>query len=430
MADPTRAQFEEAARQVSKTAPAGLSREQFFELVDQQLHPTFKMTGEDGPAVTSGPRPIDQNEPTTWLGGAAASLKKSILDSTINNPMLQGAAHPKTLGDVLSLVLPSGAPSIRPNSPSATGSGLAALATEAPERYGQAMKAAGAETKGVGGLATFPFRAIGKYKAGEPITVPGFERYGGKGVTVEPGPPAPAAMPLDRGVGQFVGKGVTVEPGGPAPAAMPLERGVGQFTGAGVTTAPGEAAPSAMPLESGVERYGGQSRESSPDTGPTEDQLTLSQLIESMRNPGATTPPVTPSSLGESPSVPPPTEQVSGGSAPADTAPPQAAGTRPPQQPINELVKPSKSSAGAGSDGLTDADRAAAGINPAMRITKAPQGTADLINSARGVRRQNYIKGAEEESVRQSSIARDPQEPVDMTQEKLQELLKLMRGGQ
>lgn len=279
----------------------------------------IKTSGEDGPAYdpkATGLQEVSHDEPGTWWGGFARSLKDSILKSTVGNPMLQGAANPKTTGDFLSLALPSGVPNLPVG--------------EFADRSWQAVKSAAQDTTGISKLPTLPFRAIGKFNNELPSTLvpgkslPGYPKYSET-------PPPPSA--------------------GPAP-----------------------------------------------------------------------------SSLGESAPVSPSTVNVSGASATPDSAPPQAAGIRPPQQPINELVPPSRSSAGAGRDGLTEADRAAAGINPAMTITKVPETTAEMINRARGARRQNYIKSSEEESVRQSSMARDPQEPANLSGDQLQELLKLMRG--
>lgn len=52
-----------------------------------------------------------QHEPDTWWGGFLGSIKNQILGTTI--PALQGAAHPDSLGDVMSLVLPSELPNLR-----------------------------------------------------------------------------------------------------------------------------------------------------------------------------------------------------------------------------------------------------------------------------------------------------------------------------
>lgn len=301
-----------------------------------RLDSTIKQSGDDSPAGES----------------------PSFMDNLINNPMLKGASRPESLGDILSLILPTG--------------GGSAIARGFTSRAGQALKGAAQETTGITKLPTLPFRAISKFNQELPSTgmptIKGF--YGGRPRT---------------GYG-------SVGQSGPS---MPADPEVGQ-------TIEALRAPQTPEIYSN-RPSGGLGR---PPTGPT------------------------PSGLGESASVPSPTEQVSGSSALSGAASPQVAGTRAPQSPIGELVKPSRSSAGAGPDGLTEADRAAAGINPALRITKAPQSTADLINSARGARRQLYVTGAEQESVRQSSMLRDPGGPEDIDPEMLDELLRLMRGEQ
>ena len=60
-----------------------------------------------------------QHEPDTWWGGFFKSLKDQALGTTI--PALQGAAHPQSAGDFLSLLLPSELPNLRNFIPSLKG---------------------------------------------------------------------------------------------------------------------------------------------------------------------------------------------------------------------------------------------------------------------------------------------------------------------
>lgn len=444
--------------------PSSMSDDAVLAAV-QKLHIAtipLKTSGEDGPATPpAGPKPIDSNEPYTWMGGFGSSLKKSILDSTVGNSALQGAAHPQTLGDILSLALPSGAPNVP--------------AAEMADRSWQAIKAASKETNGVGRLATLPFRAVGKFNEALPSNQAALvNKVIGESATANPAlPKGITIMPPKPDVIDEMMKtsrprqGVVVPNPPPKPGVMDgivMERPAGKGLPAGnppvVTPPPADTSyvrgVDARPDVNVVNRPTVQPRQLGAGTPPTpqeplspRDGELLNQLLGPGKPPIITPPPAdasfvrgvdatpdiqtpqlgtNPSSLGESAPMPPPIENVSGGSAPLDTASPQAAGARPPQFPVSDLVQPSKSSAGAGPDGLTDADRLAAGINPAMRITKVPETTAERVNQARGVRRENYIKGAEEESVRQSSMARDPQEPASTTEEQLQAILQLMRG--
>lgn len=102
MPQPTREQFEAAAQKVAQTAPPGLSRDEFFALVDKEL---------SGGAASNSPllHMMDKSswsadEPQTpqqksWLGRA--------IDALVTNPLIQGAAHPSTKADFTSLLVPS-----------------------------------------------------------------------------------------------------------------------------------------------------------------------------------------------------------------------------------------------------------------------------------------------------------------------------------
>lgn len=101
----TKEQYEAAAEQVAKTAPAGLSEEQFFQLVDKQLAPrpqgptTLSMLSGSDRVTSDEP----EHEPDTFMGGFIKGLKREF------NPMehMKSAAEPKSLGDVSGMLLPS-----------------------------------------------------------------------------------------------------------------------------------------------------------------------------------------------------------------------------------------------------------------------------------------------------------------------------------
>lgn len=99
MPNPTRQEFDAIAKHVMETAPAGLSRDQFFALIDKEVAKPLD-------SVNNAPDP--EAEPDTFGGGFLRSLKKDFLGASVNNSLTQGAAHPKDLGDFLGLLLPAG----------------------------------------------------------------------------------------------------------------------------------------------------------------------------------------------------------------------------------------------------------------------------------------------------------------------------------
>lgn len=97
MPNPTKQEFEAVAKHVMETAPAGLSRDDFFGLIDKELARPLD-------TVQNGPDP--ESEPGTFAGGFIRSLKKDFLGATLNNKPLQRTAHPQTVGDFLGLLIP------------------------------------------------------------------------------------------------------------------------------------------------------------------------------------------------------------------------------------------------------------------------------------------------------------------------------------
>lgn len=50
--------------------------------------------------------PVSDEEPGTFWSGFGRSLKDQVLHATVDNPMLQGAAHPQSVGDFANLLVP------------------------------------------------------------------------------------------------------------------------------------------------------------------------------------------------------------------------------------------------------------------------------------------------------------------------------------
>lgn len=100
---PTRAQFDAAAKKVMSTAPGGLSREQFYGLIDRELAGTPMAPHALNHPIDESGRDISQHEPDTFWGGFGKSIKDQIVGAS---GMGQGMAHPQDIGDFLSLALP------------------------------------------------------------------------------------------------------------------------------------------------------------------------------------------------------------------------------------------------------------------------------------------------------------------------------------
>ena len=101
MPQPTKEQFDAAAQAVMKTAPAGLTRDQFFDLVDKELQ-RWRPSPIDRPGPARG-------EPAV-MDDSGKAIGNGFLEPLVNNPMLQRTAHPESIGDFLSLIIPAAAP--------------------------------------------------------------------------------------------------------------------------------------------------------------------------------------------------------------------------------------------------------------------------------------------------------------------------------
>jgi hypothetical protein len=111
MPDPTREQFDAATRKVMETAPPGLSRDDFYKLVDQELSPAWKPGADSLSSVMTRPPQVisdtPEKEPDTYWGGVRKSLGDQVREIPGNlNAALQGPAHPQTLSDMAGLLLP------------------------------------------------------------------------------------------------------------------------------------------------------------------------------------------------------------------------------------------------------------------------------------------------------------------------------------
>lgn len=127
MPPPTKEQFDAAAAKVAASAPAGLSQEQFFQLVDKELaNPALTDTQRQQMAAQPETGQPYQHEPGNTPGDHSGSSdfwagwRKSIGDQ-ISGPtrgpamqdMLESAAHPQSMGDMLNLIVPSATPMAR-----------------------------------------------------------------------------------------------------------------------------------------------------------------------------------------------------------------------------------------------------------------------------------------------------------------------------
>lgn len=107
MADPTRQQFDAAAKKVAASAPPGLSKEQFYALIDKEL--AAQSYKPDSPLLHQpNATDIPAKEPDTYWGGFIKGLKdyyrpaaKDVKEGLVH------MAHPQDKEDFAGLLLPS-----------------------------------------------------------------------------------------------------------------------------------------------------------------------------------------------------------------------------------------------------------------------------------------------------------------------------------
>lgn len=93
---------------------------------------------------------VPPSEPSNYLSGFVKSIKDQFLGATVNNPMVQGAAAPQSMGDFLSLVIPNVGSAAK---------NLGGMAVDAAKR-------AIPEIENVGGMRILrPVKAMGKILA-------------------------------------------------------------------------------------------------------------------------------------------------------------------------------------------------------------------------------------------------------------------------
>jgi hypothetical protein len=172
------------------------------------------LSGRKG--FTSG----DSTEPDTWMGGFIKGLKREF-DAT-SAPGAQGMAHPETVGDFTSLLLPNMASS-------GVASGVESPAAEFLGRSKAALKAAATDkvpNRGmVGRTVSFPLRAYQKFEDALPSSnAEAIAKFKGtRGASPTPLPAESPVSPIDPDVvdrnlhppptqvGRVAGKAPTVE---------------------------------------------------------------------------------------------------------------------------------------------------------------------------------------------------------------------------
>lgn len=127
---------------------------------------------------------VEQHEPDTFWGGFGKSVLDQVMAGGKDNP-IRRAANPQGVGDMASMLLPS-----------AIGEHLPSI-KEFGSRSVLAMKAAGQETSGVKGAATFPFRAASKFADSLPsANEAAISKFKGAPVTPTPSPPPVGQAPI------------------------------------------------------------------------------------------------------------------------------------------------------------------------------------------------------------------------------------------
>lgn len=109
MPQPSKEQFDAAAKKVMETAPAGLSRDEFFKLVDKQLSSVVEpVSAMDMVSGRVGRDSGTEKEPDTWTGGFIKGLRQNFVDPLVGSDVAKHAARPTSAADVAGLLLPSG----------------------------------------------------------------------------------------------------------------------------------------------------------------------------------------------------------------------------------------------------------------------------------------------------------------------------------
>lgn len=118
---------------------------------------------QGGRTISDTPNAVAGDEPSTFTRGFLRSIKDQVLNATAGNPMLQGAARPKTSGDMLGLVVPDA---------NVAGKAIGAAIEKGPQLLqaaGRGLQSAGRATRSLGipsGVATM---VTGHAKAGAAV---------------------------------------------------------------------------------------------------------------------------------------------------------------------------------------------------------------------------------------------------------------------
>lgn len=243
MPTPSREQFEAATKKVMQTAPAGLSRDDFFKLVDQELS-TFS-SGTPLQSITRGggesePMPGEEKKPGLIQG--LVSMGQGMAHPGVDTTTGKAKSKLGTAGDMASLAVPSFL--------GAEGRTL----LDAGKRYWQGTKAAAAETTSARDALTLPVRAYSKVKDALPSSNrAAADTFLNRGAKYEPKPPVitggdvtplpkakPAAVPLPPQA-----KAPTLEE-----ALMDALKGAGEGDAPSVST----LAPDAAPVMTGTQK--------------------------------------------------------------------------------------------------------------------------------------------------------------------------------
>lgn len=224
MPPPSRQEFDAASKRVLANAPAGLSREQFFDLIDKEIQAgdPSTWTSDGGKVVYDSPggaqaAKLESGEiPSTWIGGFLKSIKDQVMTPDLKHA-LGRSAQPETVGDMLGILLPN------------TIGRSANLGIEM-EKAGQASSRAAKGTgvlnrvrsywKGVGQDIDTPTQVLGSGPH-EPIYARDQELLGLKPETT-PRPPTSSVMPpAAKGdlYEMYAGKGSPSPTAGPRAAA-------------------------------------------------------------------------------------------------------------------------------------------------------------------------------------------------------------------
>jgi hypothetical protein len=251
MPGPSREQFDAAAKKVAATAPAGLSRDDFFNLVDSELKGTNFKSSLPPAEHESQDYGDSYKGPDSYLKGFTGSVSKGVLDATVNNPALQGAAHPQGLGDILGLVIPDA---------NIAGKAIQGAISKAPryiEKAGDVLANAGRASRGAipyGLLDMMANPKVGAAIAGAPIAAEG-------------------AGNVIRGTGRILGRELFKDAAPIADRYMPnVSSAVPEAASTGGRAAAGVPSPTPFePTVEGLDRYMPNSSDATAAAGAPSD---------------------------------------------------------------------------------------------------------------------------------------------------------------